>query len=192
MRTDSPFVLDVRELLEHPGVRRPVTFVEHVPDLTAGLVRVPGDVTFDLTLEAIDGGVLVRGLFSGDGTGECRRCLKPVTEAFELQAAELYRPPTDVWEEGYAIKDLTVDLEPMVRDTVVLNLAPSPLCRVDCAGLCSRCGADLNEGACDCAEEIDARWTALKELVVPAKPERSGGAGKPSDTPTNGATSQNG
>lgn len=179
MRTHSPLVLDVKELLEHPGVRRPIAFDALVPELGAGLVQVPDDVHLDLTLEAIDGGVLVRGRFSGSAKGECRRCLKPVGVPFDLEGAELYRPPSDVWEEGYAIKDATVDLEPMVRDTVVLNLPPSPLCREDCAGLCTRCGADLNEGACGCGEEIDARWSALQELLTPERP-------------SNGAASQNG
>ena len=170
MRTHSPLVLDVKELLEHPGVRRSIAFDAPVPELGAGLVQVPGDVHFDLTLEAIDGGVLVRGRFSGEAAGECRRCLKPVTQRFDLEGAELYRPPSDVWEEGYAIKDSTVDLEPMIRDTVGLNLPTSPLCREDCAGLCSRCGADLNEGPCACGEEVDARWSALRELRVPEAP----------------------
>ena len=170
MRTHSPLVLDVHELLEHPGVRRPIAFDAPVPDLVAGLVRVQDDVHLDLTLEAIDGGVLVRGRFSGEIAGQCRRCLKDVAQPLDLEGSELYRPPSDVWEEGYVIKDATIDLEPMVRDTVGLNLPTSPLCRQECAGLCSRCGADLNEGPCDCGEETDARWSALKELVVPEKP----------------------
>lgn len=169
MRTHSPLILDVHELLEAPGILHPIVFDAPVPELAAGLVVVPGDVHFDLTLEAIDGGVLVRGAFSGDAAGQCRRCLKPLTQSFDLQGSELYRPPTDVWEEGYAIKDATVDLEPMARDTIALNLPLSPLCREDCAGLCSRCGADLNEGPCDCGEEVDERWSVLKDLLTPER-----------------------
>ena len=166
MRTTSPLVLDVRELLEHPGTQRRIEFDAPVPDLGSGLSSVPGDVHFDLTLEAIDGGVLVRGDLSGSYTSECRRCLKEVSQAFKLSGRELYRPATDVWEEGYVVKETSIDLEPMARDTVGLGLPTSPLCTDDCKGLCTRCGADLNEGTCDCAAEPqgDLRWSALREL----------------------------
>ena len=66
---------------------------------------MPGDVHFDLSLEAIDGGVLVRGAMSGSYAAECSRCLEPVTQPFDFTGAELYRPAGDVWEEGYVIKD---------------------------------------------------------------------------------------
>lgn len=166
MRTHSPLVLDVRELLEHPGSPRQIAFDALVEDLSSGLSKVDGDVHFDLTLEAIDGGVLVRGKMSGEFEAECRRCVKPVRQPFSFSSSELYRPPADVWEEGYVVKDTSVDLEPMVRDAVGLGLPTSPLCREDCKGLCPRCGADLNEDPCSCTEEeVDMRWSALKELA---------------------------
>jgi uncharacterized protein len=164
MRTHSPLVLDVREVLESPGIRRPLRFSTPVPDLQAGLVKVTGDVAFDLTLEAMEGGVLVQGTMAGTYEGTCRRCLKPVTGTFELKGAEIYRPPAEVWEEGYVCKDSHVDLEPMLRDTVGLSLPLSPLCQEACAGLCQQCGKDLNEGPCDCDEPVDIRWSALNEL----------------------------
>jgi uncharacterized protein len=174
MRTHSPLVLDVRELLETPGQPRSLAFDSAVPELVTGVVQVPGEVHFDLTLEAIDGGILVRGEMSGSYETECSRCLKPVTQPFAFTGAELYRPPGDVWEEGYVIKDgTTIDLEPLARDTVGLNLPSRPLCRSDCKGLCSRCGADYNEGTCECSQEaeIDIRWAALRDLTTGDAPE---------------------
>jgi DUF177 domain-containing protein len=188
MRTDSPLVLDVRELLETHNAPRAIAFDAPVPELRSGLVEVPGDVHFDLVLEVIDGGVFVKGAVSGDASGQCRRCLKPVTQPFSLEGAELYRPAGDVWEEGYAIKDSTVDLEPFARDLIALSLPTDPLCRDDCAGLCSRCGSDLNDGECGCPEEIDPRWSALRELggLTPRRgsveglpPQRGGVGGLP-------------
>jgi uncharacterized protein len=163
MRTDSPLVLDVRELLEHPGSRRSIAFDAPVP-LGSAMARVDGDVNFDVTLEAIEGGVLVRGTLSGAYSAECRRCLNRFSRSFSFEGSEIYRPVGDVWEEGYVVKDGTIDLDRMARDAVGLNLPPNPLCREDCAGLCSRCGADLNEGPCDCGEKIDERWSALRDL----------------------------
>ena len=89
----------------------------------------------------------------------------PLQGSFEVKGTEIYRPPTEVWEEGYVVQDSKVDLEPMVRDTVGVALPLNPLCREDCRGLCPRCGADRNGGDCGCAEETgDPRWSALREL----------------------------
>jgi uncharacterized protein len=164
MRTHSPLVVDVVELLEAPGTRRHLAFSAPVGSLEVGLVAVRDDVRFDLTLEAVDGGILVQGLLGGAYSGSCRRCLAGVAHDFEVHPAELYRPSGEVWEEGYVIDHGTIDLAPLVRDAVGLNIPFDPLCRPDCKGLCQRCGADLNEGACGCPEDIDPRWSALKEL----------------------------
>ncbi len=163
-----PLVVDVRKVLEHPGTRRPLKLDAPVPGLASGLSQVEGDIHLDLVMEALDGGVLVQGEMSGTYLAQCRRCVKDVRQDFSFTGSEVYRPAADVWEEGYVIKDESIDLEPMVRDTVALRLPESPLCREDCAGLCPRCGADLNEGACGCeaAPEGDLRWAALKDLKL--------------------------
>lgn len=164
----------MRQLLETPGVRRSVVLEARVPDLEAGLVGVRDEMRFDLVLEAIDGGILVQGDVKGSFTGSCRRCLGPLDLPFEVRVAEVYRPAGEVWEEGYVIKDGTIDLDRMTRDTVGLELPLSPLCRPDCAGLCPRCGADLNEGPCGCpTDEGDPRWSALRELRLRTDTGRS-------------------
>jgi uncharacterized protein len=170
MRTHSPLIVDVRELLEAPGSHRSLSLRALVADLQTGSAAVRNDLTFDLSLEAIDGGILVRGRISGRFVESCRRCLKEVATPFQVQVAEIYRPPGGVWEEGYVIQHDTIDLERAARDTVGLEIPMSPLCRPDCAGLCPRCGADLNEGRCACPpEEGDARWSALRELRLPGQ-----------------------
>src|SRR5437773_2081868 len=69
-------------------------------------------------------------------------------------------------EEDYELgEDLTLDPEQMVRDSVVLSMPFSPLCRPDCLGLCPRCGGDRNLGECTCSEEVvDPRWAGLEQL----------------------------
>jgi uncharacterized protein len=52
----------------------------------------------------------------------------------------------------------------MLLDGAGLAVPLNPLCQQDCAGICSRCGTDLNEGPCDCGEDIDPRWSALQDL----------------------------
>ena len=126
--------------------------------------------------------MLVRSKLSGEVNGQCRRCLTPVGQPFALEGSELFRPATDVWEDGYALKDATIDLEPMARDLIALELPANPLCRPDCKGLCSRCGADLNDGPCACPEETDPRWSALKDLVVPSETAADGNGGQASQS----------
>ena len=165
MRTHSPLVVDVHEILEHPGIRRPIVLDAPVPGLEVGLVAVPSDLHFDLVGEALDGGILVQGTVEGSYTGTCRRCLASIEQPFTFRASEVFRPKTEVWEEGYVVDEGHIDLERLVRDNVGLNLPINPLCKDDCAGLCPRCGADLNQGDCGCpTDEGDPRWSALREL----------------------------
>jgi uncharacterized protein len=60
-----------------------------------------------------------------------------------------------------------LDLAEAVRQYALLTLPMKPLCREDCAGLCSSCGHNLNQGPCDCQPQIvDPRWSKLKELAL--------------------------
>jgi len=170
MRTHSPLVTDVSELLESPGYRKRISLRAEVPGLDAGLSHAAPDVQFDLTGEAIEGGIWITGTIAGRYSAECRRCLVPIDREYTFQAAELYRPAGDAWEEGYVIKEETIDLAPLVRDTVLLNLPQNPLCRPDCAGLCSVCGRSLNDDPHTHGPEVDARWSALKDLGGPNGP----------------------
>ena len=61
--------------------------------------------------------------------------------------------------------DLSADGQRLLIEQIQLNVPMKPLCRVDCAGLCPRCGVNLNSGPCGCAgEQIDPRWKALEAL----------------------------
>jgi uncharacterized protein len=164
MRTHSQLVIDVLELLESPGSRKKLAFTSDVPGLDAGLAHAGSEVDFDLTAESIDGGIWVKGTISGSYHAECRRCLTAVDRPFSFEAGELYRPAGEAWEEGYVIKDTTIDLGPLVLDTVLLSLPHDPLCRDDCAGLCPKCGRNLNDEPHAHEAEADSRWSALKDL----------------------------
>jgi uncharacterized protein len=164
VRTHSPLVIDVTELLESHGSRKVLEFVALIDGLQVGLSGANPEMRFELVAEHIDGGVWVRGSVLGRYEASCRRGLVEIGQPFTFEAAELYRPAGEVWEEGYVINETSIDLGPLVRDTVLLNLPADPLCRQDCAGLCPRCGVNLNEEPHDHEPEVDARWTALKEL----------------------------
>ena len=99
--------------------------------------------------------------------GICRRCAEPVTGELRIPVHERYADAPLAGasdDELYPISDDTIDLAPLARDAVVLELPMAPLCREDCAGLCVQCGANRNEGDCGCVAPRDPRWANLDVL----------------------------
>jgi uncharacterized protein len=119
----------------------------------------------DATLERVSEGIVVRGTVAASWTAVCSRCLAPVGGEIAVGVGELYeRHPLE--GETYALGDDDVlDLEPLVRDALTLELPAVPVCRDDCRGLCPHCGVDRNTTTCDCGDtEPDPRWAALRSL----------------------------
>jgi uncharacterized protein len=75
-------------------------------------------------------------------------------------------PSEDGKDEATLIDDQhIIDLLEVMRQDILLALPPRPLCKPDCAGLCSQCGQNLNEGPCTCEQPLDdPRWEALRAL----------------------------
>ena len=160
--------IDVRDLLDQPGSSRAVHVDEIGPELRLGLASVPEDapIVSDLLLESVVEGILASGPMCGRLALSCARCLREFEEAFGLQVQELFSRDAGPEGEEYPLSaEGSIDIEPMVRDAVLLAVPFSPLCRPDCRGLCERCGADRNLGQCTCTtEETDPRWAALDGL----------------------------
>jgi uncharacterized protein len=152
---------------------RPVQRTVEAPaDLGTDVVGVPegSDVELDLRLEAVMEGVLVSGSVRGRATGECVRCLGEVDLAVDLDLQELYvypgrAPEGEDGDELRELQDDLIDLEPALRDAVVLALPFQPVCRVDCPGLCSECGARLADDPDHHHDSVDPRWAALQGAV---------------------------
>ncbi len=170
----APLVLDTRELPRRPGALRTVERVVSAPsDLGLEMIGVPAgaELGLDLRLESVSEGVLVSGTVHVPVTGECGRCLRPISDSVDVNVQELYAYANSVTDEtteedeiGRVQGDL-IDLEPAVRDAVVLELPTNPVCRADCPGLCPECGGLLDDLPADHKhEQVDARWAALSEL----------------------------
>jgi DUF177 domain-containing protein len=159
-------VIDVRDLLASPGSSRPMRLDEQVEGLATELARVPEDrpVLGDLLLENVVEGLLVSGPLSGVMTLSCARCLKPFDWGFTLEVHELFVAGATGQDDEYPVEDGSIDLEPMIRDAVLLAMPFAPLCRADCLGLCERCGGDRNLGECSCPAQVDPRWSPLLDL----------------------------
>jgi uncharacterized protein len=133
---------------------------------------VPGsDLVLDLRLESVSEGVLVSGTTRVTLAGECARCLDSLTSELEVDIQQLYVYPgneVDTDDEDDEIGQLVddyVDLEPALRDAVVLALPLAPVCRDDCLGLCPACGARLEDVGPDHGhDEVDPRWAALRAI----------------------------
>jgi uncharacterized protein len=116
-------------------------------------------------------GVLVSATARAEVTGECVRCLDPVERSLEVTLQELYAYPgrerDDVDDETElpALEGELFDLEPVLRDAVVLALPLQPVCRDDCPGLCAQCGAHLADDPEHGHEDTDPRWAALQGLL---------------------------
>jgi uncharacterized protein len=174
--TNNPFLVNIASLRAGPGGRHHVVRSGRLGGLvvTSSSVPAPADVVVDADLEVVNGGVVVTGTVAAPWIGECRRCLGPVTGQLVAHVREVYERGTRLHRddleaadeaETYPLTGDTLDLEPMARDALLLELPLAPLCRPDCAGLCPTCGADLSDGPCDCADEpLNPTWAALDAL----------------------------
>lgn len=178
----ASLVLDTRELGRRPGAQRVWTSTEPAPaGLGIDVLGVPAGspVELDLRLEAVMEGVLVSGTAHVVLAGECTRCLGPIerSEAVDLQELYVYDVEDADEETHHLVGDL-LDLEPVLRDAVVLALPFNPLCSPDCRGLCPECGARFGDDPTHAHDEaIDPRWAALQRMSTDSDP-RPGDAGR--------------
>lgn len=167
----SGLVLDTHELSRRAGQLLEVVRVAEAPaDLGIEVIGVPpgSPVDLDLRLESVVEGVLVTGTAKVRLRGICARCLEEIASTEEVDIQELYCYPGKELDDAEAmrIEGELIDLEPVLRDAVVLELPFMPLCRPDCAGLCPECGTNLNaDPEHDHAEPVDPRWAGLAGLT---------------------------
>ncbi|HEY9557115.1 MAG TPA: DUF177 domain-containing protein [Acidimicrobiales bacterium] len=168
--TRSPLRIGITELRRRPGTQREVEVSVSVPDLAITTARVPegAEVHVEAVVEAVEGGITAVGRVEAPWEGECRRCLELVTGSLDVELHEVFEPnPTD--GETYPIEGDEVDLEPVVRDALLLHLPLAPLCREDCAGPAPETFPTSVEGEGDDDEgerPPDPRWAALDELKL--------------------------
>ncbi|MFH5823915.1 YceD family protein [Georgenia sp. AZ-5] len=190
MDARSPLVLSTHELGRRAGEMREVERTVPAPaGLGTEVIGVPehSDLALDLSLQAVSEGVLVTGNVTAALHGECVRCLRDIHSETTVAVSELYyyagkrqKLAEDGDEEAEDVPELSgelLDLEPTLRDALVLSLPFQPLCRPDCPGLCPECGVRLDDAEPGHHhEQLDPRWSALGSLFPG---ELEGGAGSP-------------
>ncbi len=128
----------------------------------------------------------IRDIIEVEGTIEtrvglnCARCLEPfampIAGRFQLTYTQVIAEssPSSEKEEielqademrMIAFEGDILDLRDAIQDQVVMSLPLQPLCSPDCKGLCPHCGANLNEGVCDCDKTPQTSpFAVLKKL----------------------------
>ena len=162
MRTTS-FLLDIGDLLTHPGEIREVDLAGPVAAEVAQ-ARVTGPVDGAARLEGLTDGIYVVARVAVPIGVSCNRCLSDWDEDLEIEVRQLFGREPD--EDGYGIDEHWIDLEGPIHDEVVLALPLAPVCSEDCKGICASCGADLNTAPCQGHEEAESSpFAGLKDLL---------------------------
>ncbi len=163
----SPYVVNVRDLMHRPGEMRERELDFAVPEkLGEGAASVPAgaEMQVNLRLEGLHEGILVSAEVDTVAHAECVRCLDPVDIDVEVEFQEVFAySPDEAFD--FVVRDDQLDLEPVVRDAVVLSLPFQPVCRPDCPGLDPVTGERLPDGyERPVEQEFDPRWAALESF----------------------------
>jgi uncharacterized protein len=169
-------VVNVKQIDEQDGLEVHHLYAEGEPELRSEDSRIIGRPALDLQATRDGDKVDLVGSVKATIEQDCDRCLTAfstaLNQSFDLSYVPA-RPASPMEEKELGGDDLStafyqgeeIDLDDLVREQIELALPMSRLCKSDCRGLCPECGANLNEQECNCTvEQIDPRWSALKEL----------------------------
>jgi uncharacterized protein len=162
----SPLLINIIEMTRRAGTLKNIEITIPVSTFDFADKRLDDatEIEIALQLESINGGIIVQGTVAGKSQLLCGRCLRNIEFANVASIDEMYQRVPDN-PDAYPIEGESLDLQPMVREMVLLSLPDTPLCKADCPGLCPQCGADLQIAPCGCqAQRFDERWAILDQL----------------------------
>lgn len=113
--------------------------------------------------------LILKAQCKGLMTTQCSRCMKEieVPVCFEIDE-NLVQDDGEVSEDDDVVlfEEPQIDIDDIAANNFLMNVEGKYLCKEDCKGLCQQCGADLNEGECNCSQDnIDPRWAALVDIM---------------------------
>ena len=159
---------NIRDIYNRPGEMRerersftaPEAFGEGLAVVSAG-----ENIDLDVRLESVHEGILASVTVRTTMHAQCGRCLKEFASPFQVEFQELFAyTPTEA--EEYGVHGDHVNLEPPLRDAVVLALPFQPVCRPDCPGLDPETGKLRDAEAAAESDAVDPRWAALAGLLA--------------------------
>jgi uncharacterized protein len=170
--------IDVADLLSHPGTKREISVADELEGLGGTSATVVGPVSVEARLERIPEGILVRGDVRGSWRAECSSCLREIEHEQSVHVDELFeRDPVE--GETYPLEGHEIDLEQLVRDSLLLELPLAPHCEEPCQAtplVDAASGVSSDDGrprrpppaspVGERRDETDPRWAALAELEL--------------------------
>ncbi len=182
----ADLVLDTRDLPRRPGSMMSRSLAAAAPAgwaISTAWIAEGSPVQIAVRLESVLDGILATGTAAMTMSCECSRCLAPIESTMQAAFQELFTyddphtgrrhrsepdPGEDEQAEGVRPMDgELIDLGPVIRDVVVLDLPLAPLCRQDCAGLCAECGFVMADDPAHHHESTDPRWSQLATMLPP-------------------------
>ncbi|MCD6363911.1 MAG: DUF177 domain-containing protein [Synergistetes bacterium] len=172
-------IIEVEELERNPGKVIEFFFEESLDafEYRGENVEFSEDVVVEGGAVKVKDGFMVWGEINTAIRLRCSRCLKvfdlPIKVEFEVEyrrgAEKFSGRERSLKDEDFRVSYFegdSIDIEEDIKQFIILSIPMKPLCREDCKGLCPVCGKNLNEGECNCSQELyDPRWSALKELM---------------------------
>ncbi|MBL4694443.1 DUF177 domain-containing protein [Candidatus Gracilibacteria bacterium] len=139
-------------------------------------LKLLSDIEGDLEIMRLEKGLNVAiSNFHTSLEGDCHMCLKAIKRTLEIAYIERQfyfskaNQPADPLESFLVdTKNLKIDLSEMIRQEIILHFTQISVCSTSCKGICSICGGNRNEKACECRQETEPENTplsALKELL---------------------------
>ena len=163
-------LLGLSKIIDCPGATVDFSTSVDLSDLLYGTCYpVSEPVLASGTVRNTAGVLVMQGQIGTTIHGVCDRCASDFTQDVEFPidvvlVRELANEENeDEWV--FPLEGDSANLEEIVRTVFVLNMDSKLLCKPDCAGLCCRCGKNLNDGPCSCQKEIDPRLAALRQLL---------------------------
>jgi uncharacterized protein len=186
--SNSPFLVPLRDIPPE-GWRQTLDLTDEwsAKALSEELLEwIPTKIRAQVSLFKTGRDAVAHGMLTGGLETGCSRCTAPSQQKLDASFNLTFVPAADdekaapggerEIQEGEAETvgyiDEQIDLEPVLREQLILALPYAPLCREDCKGLCARCGKDLNEGPCSCPTEAPEpevkpdRWAALRDIKL--------------------------
>ena len=163
-------LLGLSKIIDCPGASLPFSVSVDLSDLQFGnCYPISESVEAEGIVRNTAGVLMMTGCIRTCIHGICDRCAASFDRDMEVPidvvlVTELADEDNeDEWV--FPLEGDSADLEDIVRTVFVLNMDSKLLCKEDCAGLCCRCGKNLNDGPCGCQKELDPRFAALKQLL---------------------------
>ena len=161
--------IHIAELQAGLGKEIPFSFTTAATDIdaTAADYSFQGPIEVTGTVTNTGMGYRVAGVIRATKQFVCDRCLEDCTEAQEHAFAEVFRAGAAPEDEANSMEGDTIELDALVRDTLLAAQPLSNICKPDCKGLCPVCGANLNHGDCGCERFVpDPRLAALQDFIT--------------------------